>query len=69
MNFLSVVEQNRLNSRLAFIANMKSKLIGSHLARDFNANFGSIQIHTSGQIDALEDKLRKWMRKNGVWNG
>lgn len=71
MQQLNSLEAKRLVSRLGFVSQMRTQLIGSPKANDFNEKFSNMLTWkadnvTSEMIDGAEDRLRVWMKTNKV---
>ncbi len=68
---LSTVDVRRLISRATFINQMRSQLIGSPKADDFNKRFGCVTTWQQNNvratdIDLVENELRTWLKTNKV---
>ena len=68
---LSTVDVRRLLSRVTFINQMRSQLIGSPKADDFNERFGCVTTWQQNNvratdIDLVENELRTWLKTNKV---
>ncbi len=68
---LSAVDTRRLIARASFINQMRSQLIGSPKADDFNKRFGCVTTWQEKNVrptdlDMVENELRVWLKINKV---